>query len=109
MITYEEFLNAVEVINNYKNQVEQDYTRLKKVSQNKYITYDYPNKNTLIKDSNLSVRALNVLHQNNLINKKIEDLSNYSITDLSKFQNMGKKTLDEIKMLCHLCGFSLKP
>jgi DNA-directed RNA polymerase alpha subunit len=108
MITYEEFLNAVEVINNYKKQVEEDYIRLKNVSQNKYITYDYPNKNTLIKDSDLSVRALTVLHQNNLIDKKIKDLSNYSITDLLKFKNMGKRTLNEIKMLCHLCGFSLK-
>jgi DNA-directed RNA polymerase alpha subunit len=107
MVTYEEFLKAIETINSYKLQVETDYLRLKNHTKSKSLIFEIPTKETLILDSNISVRALNVLKGNDFYGKKIGDLKNYTINDLCKLRNMGKKTLAEIKELCYLCGFTL--
>lgn len=108
MVSYEEFLKALQVINEYKLQVETDYVRLKNHCKSKDVFFEVPTKETLIFDTEISVRALNVLHANGFIEKKIGDFENYTINDLCKMRNMGKKTLDEIKELCYLCGFSLR-
>jgi DNA-directed RNA polymerase alpha subunit len=108
MVSYEEFLKALQVINEYKSQVESDYARLRNHSKSKDVFFEVPTKETLIIDANISRRALNVLKSNDLYEKNIGNLENYTIKDLSKMKNMGKKSLSEIKELCNLCGFSLR-
>jgi|LakMenE01Jun11ns_1017448.scaffolds.fasta_scaffold8915987_2 DNA-directed RNA polymerase alpha subunit len=108
MVSYEEFLKALQVINEYKSQVESDYTRLRNHSKSKDVFFEVPTKETLIRDADISRRAINVLASNDFYHKNIGDLENYTIKDLSKMRNMGKKTLSEIKQLCNLCGFSLR-
>lgn len=108
MVSYEEFLKALQVINEYKKQVETDYERLKNHSKSKNIFFEVPTKETLIIDADISIRALNLLHANGFREKKIGDFENYTINDLCKIRNMGMKTINEIKELCYLCGFSLK-
>ena len=108
MVSYKEFLKALQIINKYKLQVETDSTRLKNHCKLKDVFFQVPTKETLIFDLKISVRALNVLYANGFFEKKIADFENYTVNDLSKMKNMGKKTLDEIKELCYLCGFSLR-
>lgn len=103
MVSYEEFLKALQIINEYKLQVETDYAKLKNHCKSKDVFFEVPTKETLILDADLSVRALNVLKVNDFYGKKIGDFENYTINDLCKMKNMGKKTLDEIKELCYLC------
>ena len=98
----------MQVINEYKSQVESDYARLRNHSKSKDVFFEVPTKETLIIDADISTRVRNVLVSNDFYHKNIGDLENYTIKDLSKMRNMGKKTLSEIKELCNLCGFSLR-
>jgi len=56
-------------------------------------------------DLDLSVRAFNVLSNANI--KYLGELIQYSIDDITKFRNMGSRTLDEIKNKLKEYGFEL--
>lgn len=58
-----------------------------------------------IEDLDLSVRALNSLHNESI--KTIGDLVGRSDEDLLKFKNFGRKSLDEIKAALGAMGLSL--
>ena len=62
--------------------------------------------NKKIEYTGLSVRAIRALRGAEL--SFVYEIINYSKTDLIKFRNMGKKSLDEIDSLLILHGLSLK-
>lgn len=78
------------------------------------------NKNSFIRDCNLSLRTQNVLYNNSEVfgvqstfpiinnNLKISDIGKISLSDMSGFKNCGKKTLSEIKELCKKIGVELQ-
>lgn len=109
MITYKQFLAAALIVNEYRLQTEANASRFKALTKVKDLLLNIPTRETLIKDANLSVRALNALKNEGLDTKRIGDLDNYRISDLSAMPSMGKKSIEEIKDLCFLCGTVLKP
>jgi DNA-directed RNA polymerase subunit alpha len=107
-VTYEEFVAAMIVINQYKSQVEFDHERIKNFDKIKGFSFNMQTKDTLISEADLSVRALNCLMSSHLKIEKIGDLGDYTINELAKSKNFGKKTLVELRDLCYLCGFTFK-
>ena len=49
---------------------------------------------TKIKDTPMSVRLANILHEANI--QSVEELTEYSEKELLKIRNMGKKSISEI-------------
>lgn len=107
MITKEEFLKAVEIVNEYKAQVTKEFNEMSdKLKENKCSSF-VVTKDTSIYDTGLSVRAINRLKANYDTIKGLENLDNQNITigcfenkltkqHLYNFRNTGKKTIDEI-------------
>lgn len=77
-------------------------------------------KDSFIRDCNLSVRTQNVLYNNAeafgveraswimYSNLKVSDIGNLSLRVIGGFRNCGTKTLSEIKELCTKAGVELK-
>lgn len=107
MISYDEFLKALQIINEYKLQVETDYIRLHNHCKSKQIFFNVPTKESHIYECDISVRTVNALRANNF--EKIGDFENYKISDLFKLKGITKRTIDEIKELCYLSGFMINP
>lgn len=107
MITKEEFLKAVEIVNEYKSQVTKEFNEMSdKLKENKCSSFVLT-KDTPIYSTELSVRALNGLKANYDTIKGLENLDYKNITigcfenkltkyHLYNFRNIGKKTIDEI-------------
>lgn len=110
MITREEFLKAVEVIRQYKAQLQEQMLEVQNVEDelppNVNITRD-----TLIEDANMTVRLFNILHWNfyrKRENKTIGELENLSVSEFLSFRNSGRKTLQQLQELCAYAGIQLK-
>ena len=107
MITKEEFLKAVDIVNKYKAQVTKEFNEMSdKLKENKCSSFVLT-KDTSIYDAGLSVRAINRLRVNYDTIKGLENLDNQNLTigcfenkltkqHLYNFRNTGKKTIDEI-------------
>lgn len=77
-------------------------------------------KDSFIRDCNLSVRTQNVLYNNSkafgvqprfpITNNdlKVSDIGKLSLRAIGGFRNCGKKTLLEIKALCTKAGVELR-
>lgn len=95
-ITKEEFLNAVEIVNRYTNDLN------KKIG-----VINYDQSKDLFYDIDLSVRLTNVLinHINDDLgmsshNFKVSDLSKTSQWNLFRCRNFGKKCMVELLEVC---------
>ena len=107
MITKEEFLKALDIVNKYKLQVINEFNEIAdELDKNKFNDLILT-KDTLIRRSGLSIRAINALRANYDTIKALKDLDSWKITighfennltrrDLFKFRNVGKKTIEEI-------------
>ena len=114
MITKEQFLEALEIVNNYRIQLEKHYKEVNDVSK-----FFYTKPTDLIIDVGLSVRLLNILYplycssrgfsREDFHKVKVSDLGHTSISELNNLKNFGKNTLLEIKELCYYAGVNLKP
>lgn len=118
MITKEEFLQALEIVNNYKKQVYKQYNEMKRDLDKKDFSHLVITKETLINEMGLSVRARNALMINRIRQDKYKDLKGDSIKikhfedlrkkDLQGIRNIGKKTQKEIEKMFLAAGIILK-
>jgi DNA-directed RNA polymerase alpha subunit len=114
-ITYEQFQDALKIVNEYKTQLEEHYKIAKReiegISKFANVT-----KETKIYDTDISVRCLNILRENGEklgINcdwdMKLEELSKLSMSKFLQCRIAGKKTLQELKELCFYADVKLLP
>ena len=113
MITKEEFLKALEVVNNYKIQVTAQFEEMKKDLDKKSFSHLSITKETPINDTDLSIRALNALRANsdkfenlkglrwdwNKCEVTVGHFDGLKKSDLYGFRNIGKKSIDEIERM----------
>lgn len=120
-ITYKEFKNAVETVEQYKKQVSGKFEQMKKDLDNKDFSIYLITKDTKICNAKLSVRAYNSLKYSKL--KQIEGLrfsyneNDCEVTvgsfeglkkqDLLNIRNMGKKTRNELERMFFSAGIEL--
>jgi len=115
-ITYEQFQGALKVVNEYKTQLEEHYKAAKKQIED-IPKFANVTKETLIIDTNISVRLLNILRSNgdklNIewlnTNSTIKELEGLSMTKFLQCRIAGKKSLQELKELCFYAGIKLLP
>ena len=121
MITKEEFLKALEVVNNYKIQVTTQFEEMKKDLDKKSFSHLSITKETPINDADLSIRALNALRANSDKFESIKELrwdwkkcevtvghfEGLKKSDLYGFRNIGKKSIDEIERMFFEAGIVL--
>ena len=105
MITEEEFLKAIETVNNYKKQVYLKLDRMKAALEDKKFTHLILDENTYIYDAGLCAKITNIMKQNNI--NKLGDLKNYTRADLRNFRHIGKKGIDEIEQCLLQAGIVL--
>lgn len=115
-ITYEQFQEALKIVNEYKTQLEEHYKIAKKeiegISKFANVT-----KETLIFDTDISIRLLNILRCNgdklNIEwldrNSNIKELEGLSMSKFLQCRIAGKKGLQELKELCFYAGVKLLP
>lgn len=114
-ITYEQFQEALKIVNEYKTQLEEHYKIAKKETEG-ISKFANVTKETKLYDTGLSVRCLNILKANGDklgINTnwdmKLEELSKLSISKFLQCRIAGKKTLQELKELCFYANVKLLP
>jgi len=123
MITKEEFLNALDLVNRYKIQMETEIKFVEKQIQDNRLNNVGITKDTLIPDINMSVRTLNILRfgvayiprfshlkqgSRFEFDIKISELESLTKTEILGLRNSGKKTLEEIQNIFLQVGFDLK-
>ena len=117
IVTEKEFNKAVEIVIQYKQQILNHYNaRVGIGSVNK--------KSDLVRQSNMSVRTLNILkamvysdsEKRDALNPtqywlsmQITDLRRISVKKLLTQRCCGKRSIDEIKELAASAGITLKP
>ena len=108
MITNEEYQKAICIVKAYRQQCIEVITEVDKLTDKFYEL-----RNSKLGDSNLSVRAKNVLFYNNFelnhFESLVKDLSNISLNELLKCKNMGKRSLLEIQELCNKANILMRP
>ena len=119
MITKEEFLKALEIVNEYKAQVINEFNEIaEELDKNKFNDLILT-KDTLIRHSGLSLRAKNGIFRNVETIKALKDVDSWKLTighfennltrrDLFKFRNIGKKTIEEIISVFLKAGVIIK-
>jgi DNA-directed RNA polymerase alpha subunit len=114
-ITYEQFQEALKIVNEYKTQLEEHYKIAKKeiegISKFANVT-----KETKLYDTDLSVRCLNILRANDdklgidaNWEMNVKELSKLSMSKFLQCRVAGKKTLQELKELCFYADVKLLP
>lgn len=105
-ITHEEFKKAMQIVLDYKKQLENN---LKEVNgEIKYKSKFYAcNKDMKIYETYLSVRNVNILHA--MEKYYVNDLEGMSKKEFLSMINAGKACLEEIKELCKETGIILAP
>ena len=108
MITNEEYQKALSIVKAYGQQCIDVITEIDK-NTDKY----YELRNSKLGDSDLSVRAKNVLFFNefglNQFDSLVKDLANISRTELLRCRNLGRKSLMEIDELCKNANLLMRP
>lgn len=97
MITRDEFLTAIKLIEDYKKQLAEDI----RLAEEAMI-----NDETLIEDTKLSVRAFNALKGAKV--NVVGDLKNIKLSDLRMKRGFGEQTWKEVLNLCEKAGIQLK-
>jgi hypothetical protein len=122
MITKEEFLKALEIVNNYKAQVLEQFQEMKKELDNNNFSNLLITKDTPLRETGISVKAIEALiayatyeieeakglrcswHDCQL---KVGHFENFKRSDLLKLRNIGVKTLVEIEKVFLQAGIIL--
>ncbi|MCG2462067.1 hypothetical protein K8352_15005 [Flavobacteriaceae bacterium F89] len=110
MVTYKEFLKALEAVKKFKEQISDLHRDVEdKVGTiSNFIGVD---KDTKIYRLPLSKRTMNILREMNQIDfleGTTKDLAKISLKELSRTKNAGRKTIDEIKKLCLFANLEMK-
>lgn len=119
MITKEEFLKALETVNNYKIQISEQFEEMKKNLDKKDFSHLLITKDTSITKTGLSVRSKNALRANSVKFLKTKNLNWWNDevkishfeglkkSDLHGFRNIGKKSINEIEKMFFEAGIVL--
>ncbi|MCM4167363.1 DNA-directed RNA polymerase subunit alpha [Arenibacter antarcticus] len=110
MVTYDEFLEALDTIRKFQKQVSELYreTEGEVGSISKFVGVD---RNTKIYRLPLSTRTFNVLKAMDkieLLEGTTQDLAKLSLKELLHTKNAGRKTIHEIKELCLFANLEMK-
>lgn len=110
MVTYKEFLEALEIVKEFRKQISDLHMDVEnKVGTiSKFVGVD---KDTKIYRLPLSLRAMNVLKkmdQIDFLDGTAEDLAKISMKELSRTKDAGRKTIDEIRELCLFANLEMK-
>lgn len=105
MITKEEFLKALDTVNEYKLQVSQEFKEMKISLDEKDFSHLVLTPKTKIVDSGLSVFAINILKACEI--EYLGELEQFERKDILRFRFMGKKTLTEIENCLFQAGIVL--
>ena len=102
MITREEYLKAVQLIYDYKEQVFNDV-------QNQINVLNVINPNDRVYD-HISVKIFNILKAIDCdVDVKVKDFkADFTIKEIKKCRGMGKKTLKELTDFCDKIDIKLK-
>ena len=112
MISREEFLLALKIVNDYKKQLKDELDSINDqiaAIPNHLII----NKDTPIRDINISNRLLNVLINNRdkllvpglTVDSPVSELSGISFAKLLECKNLGDKTAKEFRALLNCLGY----
>lgn len=110
MVTYEEFLEALAIVKQFRKQVSELFreTEGEVGALSKFIGV---NRNTKIYRLPLSTRAMNVLKAMDgidVLEGITEDLAKISLKELLETPNAGHKTIDEFQELCLFVNLKMK-
>ena len=114
VITYKQFKEALNIVNEYKTHIEEHYKIAKKEIEG-FSKFTNVTKETKLCDTDISVRCLNILIENkdklsiNSWDIKLQELSKLSMSKFLQCRNAGKKTLQELKELCFYADVKLLP
>ena len=95
IVTESEFLNAVEIIKKYRQQINSI------INENDYIL----SKNTLIKDAGFNTLVYNCLKHDF---DTLEELSKLTSRDILRIRYLGKKSVENIKSVLQKAGLKLR-
>ena len=105
MITREDFLKALDIVNDYKSQVSKEFQEMKISLDEKDFSHLVLTPKTKIIDSGLSLLAINILKAINL--EYLGELEQFKRKDILQLRGMGKKTLIEIENCLFQAGIFL--
>lgn len=111
MITKEEFLKALETVENYEIQISEQFKEMKEKLSKKDFSHLVITKETKLGDTGLSTRALNVLKcfaDDHDLKWEVGSFEGFKKIDFMKYRDVGKKTLDEIEMMLFKVGIVLE-
>jgi len=119
MVSYEEYCQAVQVIKEYKLQLETDLDKLN-TEVNDLGKFASVTSETKMIETNCSVRLWNLMRDYFLTEYdldsykfyneiRVSDLSKISLSKFSKRRNAGKGAIEELQELCFYGGVNLQP
>lgn len=113
MVTHKQFEEAIKVVEEYKNQLFNEYKNVSDVID-KLNPVSINKRDTKIIDTDLGVRTINLLRKASssygfvFSNMTINDLSVIPLSKFKKTTGFGRKSMLELKSLCHYAGVTLK-
>jgi len=96
-ITEKEYLEALDIVKNYRKQIDDDC-----------LIALVDAENIIIEECDISVRLINCLKYAELNKLKLIDFKNFSKSELMSISHFGKKTLTELEEILLLYGVELK-
>ena len=99
-ITEKQFLEAIKLIEKYRNQIQERVDKLKHTLPNSI------KKETLIKECGISTLTLNCLKSVGV--NKIADLESFKLSEIKRVRGIGFRGFLEIQDLLFKTGITLK-
>lgn len=111
MITREQFIAALDIVEKYKQQCYNDIYLINNVENHELKTL----RETSLLDIDISVRCKNqivvyfrdILNEHNYVNLFVSDLAKISIREFKRMRNVGAKSIKELKALCNKAKINL--
>lgn len=107
IITYEEFKEALKIVQTYRMQLDLNILEAEKDLKN-VSKFAGVHKDTKLWDLKLKTRSFNALRQifgKDVRHAKISDLENISISEIADCRNIGIGTVKEFEELYFYAGF----